>query len=60
MGEFVLIPVPDNYLPLPNLIGPFECPVCAGNMMLDGEVIERGFDIISCPYCYHEVEVPDS
>ncbi len=59
MEDFELIPVPDNYLPLPNLIGPFECPTCAGNMMLDQEVINLGLTDLVCPYCRHGVEVPE-
>ena len=57
--KFFLIPIPDNYLPLPNLRGPFECPVCAGIMMLDGDVIDRGLTDLLCPYCVHEVELED-
>lgn len=56
---FELIPVPDNYVPIPNLIGPFECPYCAGNMMLDQDVLDRGLIDVVCPYCRYEVEVPE-
>ena len=51
------IPVPDNYAPLPTLIGPYECPYCAANVMLDGSLEDMFFTL--CPHCGEEVEVPE-
>jgi len=38
--------------------GPFECPYCAGNVMFDWEVLERGIDRVFCPYCNREALIP--
>ena len=42
-----------------ELEGPFECPYCAGHVMVDCTFIDQVDDFLCCPYCRREVEVPE-
>ena len=42
-----------------ELEGPYECPDCNGHMMLDATFIEHVSEVIHCPYCCMEFNVPN-
>lgn len=52
--KFYLIPVDKEKC---ELEGPFECPTCAGHMMLDVTFLDQVEPTVTCPYCKHEVEL---
>ena len=41
-----------------ELEGPFECPNCAGHVMLDGTFLAQVAESVICPYCGKESAAP--
>jgi DNA-directed RNA polymerase subunit RPC12/RpoP len=54
--KFYLIPVDKDKC---ELEGPFECPTCAGHMMLDASFLDQVTTELVCPYCRHDVEMEE-
>lgn len=42
-----------------ELCGPYECPHCAGHMMLDATFLDQVNEIVSCPYCKGRITPED-
>lgn len=42
-----------------ELEGPYECPHCHFHMMLDATFLDQVDDIVSCPCCRRNINVPE-
>jgi len=42
-----------------ELEGPYECPTCGGNIMLDATFLDQVGLTIACPYCQNAFCVPE-
>lgn len=42
-----------------ELMGPYECPTCAGHMMLDATYLDQVNEIVTCPYCKSRITPED-
>lgn len=39
--------------------GPYRCPSCNGQMILDASFLDQVSDAVRCPYCEVLLKIPD-